>query len=297
VIDLLAEQLAHSGLRPDCNRSAYIRDRILFFGEMELERVSRVLGPLDLGRSFTINRLGFGYVLTEFATAPVPWKATGEDVFSLGALANLIVVAFDKLADSGLTVEGVMPPEVAHGADSVSASPVARLASEYYRRLRSLPWRRDGVLTSVENAIRRMYQAEVASIHLGEQLPPHLWRRKCCLPFVVMALPAWAREDDFSSSAYLRHLHWLYRVGHFLGALDDAIDFEPDRAQGRPNYWRHSGASMGTTTAIRIARWGSQVLAAWDEQTQGAARNLVLRESFLTTVWAWLKLSEPATLV
>lgn len=271
LISQLTEQLTARGLLPDPTQAPYVCGRILLLGQVELRELLRALPHCSIDAAFSISRLGFGYTLTEFALAPLHLGAESKSILSLGALANLIVTLFDIELDAGR-------PGFNAAIDS--------LISEYFKRLNALCSDRARTAT-IQKAIARMYDAETATASRGQLLSPKLWRRKCCLPFVVMMLPAWHPVPEIPVRQYLQHLRWTYRLGHFFGSLDDAVDLQKDIVSGHPNRW--NGACCRSQTAVEIAKLGRNVLSAWDARVAQNRHNSVIRETFLTAISQWLK--------
>jgi hypothetical protein len=102
-----------------------------------------------------------------------------------------------------------------------------------------------------------------------------LWRRKSALPWVVMGMGGWSTEVG-----ELRHLMWLYRLGCFLGRIDDAADVERDNAQGRLNTF----AGLDNGQVLAIARNGRNLLRWWDKR----CRDADTRSAFLYCVNSWI---------
>jgi hypothetical protein len=282
--DLVTEvlhELAAAGLAPDPARYDYLAARLLLYGERVLRQLpSDVGGALQQRQSAAVRMLGFGYVMTEFAAAPVAVPSDAR-VPALGALANLIVSLYDAELDAG----------AAPGSIISGGSLLASLVELYYSRLDALA-RGGGPLEALlRRAINRMYHAERST---GGANSLAIWRRKSALPFVVMGLPAWFAHPAAHARSCHAHLAWLYRLGRFFGWIDDAADLEDDCAAGRLNYFR-GAAPAGTAT--RIAREGTRILAEWQAGITPGRYAGVLSESFLQAAWAWLSAPGTATLL
>jgi hypothetical protein len=232
-------------------------------GQDEWQRLKPALEPFDIDPALAVRWLGCGYALTQFIMAPaMPSGDRREAVFSLGALVNLMVVVCDRLLDSGRSIEEVLPrAELLTGGGP--GSPVMVMLREYLRQHGDMP--------GLRRIVGRMFEAEIATVRMGDNLPRREWRRKCCLPFVLMGLPSNC------------HPGWLYRLGRFFGALDDAVDLEEDRKTRQPNYWNNAPVAPAV-----LGTWGEQVLSRWDKTVPAIADTVIYRESFLNLVWAWL---------
>jgi hypothetical protein len=279
----LACEFAKHNLLPDSEIRRCIQREAEIFGKSEWAALGR-LGPLGTQANRGINLLGLGYVLTEFLAAPVITPATPA-ILSLGALVNLMVVVCDRLLDGGVEIEQVLP-QVELNAGGGDSSPVMLLLREYFRGLAAIPLNKP-LLSTIVTAITRMFEAESRTLIQQPGLSYLYWLRKSALPFVVMGLPAWAGSQSVDRSRCIRHLNWLYRVGRFFGALDDAVDFEEDEGTGQPNRWQ-GNTWPGPVIAKRIADWGECVIRGWDSLVPKEGRTAVLRETFLYIVSGWL---------
>ncbi len=224
--------------------------------------------------------LGWGFAITEFLTAPTLIAGLNRaQICSLGGLVNLIVVASDRLLDSG---HGIEPPT---NSTAESGSPLQQLQSRYFSSLAALNLE-EPLSRMTARAIPLMYEAEIATTRQEGCLPHKLWLRKCCLPFVVMALPACGKSSLEGRELSFRYLNWLYRVGRFLGAVDDATDYSDDVEATRPNYFNESKRTRPAAMQ-RIAGWGFEVLREWDRFVPRTCESEISRETFLHTVWGW----------
>ena len=275
-IDFLANQLVANGISPELNLWPEIRERIQHRGLAEYR-------ALTLDDSFILNRtkaqilLGSGYVLSEFLLQPmgIPVKLR-KPIASAGAVLNLTVVACDRLLESGLSVSEVVPLfEPGLGA---SESTVDRLMRCYRKRLADLGLDRP-LSPTINEAIRRMFEAEAHSVSSRPDLPFRVWLRKSALPFVTMGLPACA---DVS------YLRWLYRLGCVFGAVDDIADYAMDLERNEPNVLRDYSDEQRFKFISRLARRGAQVLAEWDSLVPRSYEFAARREIFAYFVWNWI---------
>jgi hypothetical protein len=285
----IARTLRAAGLRPDPEYFDYIRARMYRHGELEYGRLLESAGPeLERRAPHAIRLLGFGHVITEFSVAHlgIPGRPN-RAVLSLGALSNLIVSLYDGLLDSGQDPERVLPRSRITGAtgESKAGDPLlGSLVDLYFARLAALPHPNTAVHQTLRNAIVRMYDAERAtSGPLGYTRT--VWRRKSALPIVIMGLPVWMTVPLLENRVYRAHLQWLYRLGQFIGWIDDAADQHADRAAGRPNYF---SAGTGPALARRIARQGARIVEAWNAGAPPCRYGRTLLETFLAITWSWL---------
>lgn len=283
----LATSLAERGLlAPPQNRSG-LRQRIELLGKAEWSTLAHLdLHQIDPAKA--VRLLGKGYAFTEFLIAPVAEPpATRTSVCSLGALMNLMVVVCDRLLDAGEGVQSVLPAAQLAASGS-EASPVMVLLREYFRRLPDT-CREKLFLQTIRKSVTSMFEAEIQTVSFGSHLPYRFWLRKCSLPFVLMGLPACCENRRERPERYFRHLRWLYRVGRFFGALDDAMDREDDARTGHPNYWNAYDCKLRPSVASKIADYGGAVLGGWESLLPSANQNVDLRETFLYFVRGWLE--------
>ena len=285
----IAPALRKAGLRPDPEYFDYIRARMYHRGELEYEGLLEKAGPeLEHRVPQAIRLLGFGHVITEFAVAHlgIPGRPNPA-VLSLGALYNLIVSTYDGLLDSGQDPERILPRSRVTGTAGKSKAGdllLGNLVDLYFARLSALPHPHAAVHQTLRSAIVRMYDAERAtSGPLGYTRT--VWRRKSALPIVIMGLPVWMTVPLLQNCAYRAHLKWLYRLGQFIGWIDDAADMNADRAAGRPNYF---SACAGPSVARRIARQGARIVEAWNAGAPRSRYGRTLLETFLAVTWSWL---------
>ena len=282
IVTEVLHELAAAGLAPDPARYDYLAARLLLYGERVLRQLpSGVSAALQQRESAAFRMLGFGYVLTEFAVAPVTAQPDAR-VPALGALANLIVSLYDGELDTG----------AAPGSIISGSSLLARLVELYYSRLDALAGAGGPLEVLLRRAIDRMYHAERFTGRGANSRA--IWRRKSALPFVVMGLPVWFAHPAARVRSCHAHLAWLYRLGRFFGWIDDAADLEDDCAACRLNYFR-GAAPVGTAT--RIAREGARILAEWQAGITPGRHAGVLSETFLQAAWAWLSPPGTATLL
>ena len=285
---MVSEALVERGLITEPSSTSYI-NRATSLGEAEWGWLAQI-GPIDLSPAKATRLLGAGFVLTEFLIAPVSTcKVQRDRLCSLGALANLMVVACDRLLDDGVSVDKVLPPaELDAGGGESSA--VMRLLREYMRRFETIRPEQP-LRETVGKIVARMFEAETRTVRLRNRLAYRFWLRKCSLPFVLMGAPAWTGLRVETPKGYLHHLGWLYRLGRFFGALDDAVDFAGDASSGQPNLWQSWNEEQHPVLARRVADWAGLILRDWDSLVTRTIETAVLREVFLQNVWSWL---EPA---
>lgn len=302
---LLWDELTAAGLvSVDGSGHAYqtLRAEISRRGSVERDRIVGVVGRgtwrravSTLGRAAPeedcIRVLGFGSALTEFAVAPLGLARPGADfVCALGALANLIVSLYDNWLDLGFRPAVVLPRSFLQAiADSrpwvrpcarvsaaVTLSPqrlfMMRLVAQYFSRLDALPYasRRRAVRDFATRAVARMYDAELETLRTPQMgCRARSLRRKASLPFVVLGVPAWLVVERQPSVGLGWHIRWLYRLGEFIGWIDDANDLREDLEAGRPSLLaRELATAKGcrlheAALARRVAALGAQVLLEW----------------------------------
>lgn len=285
---LLAEAVKELGLEEDRELRAQVRRRIECAAHAEWQEFGP-LAPEGVTAGRAKHLLGAGFSLTAFLVAPVYGDAVEHaELCHLGGIVNLMVVVCDSLLDGGARGEDVLPArELKTGGGEGSA--VMILLREFMRGVmaRGVDAR---LLKTVEKALQRMFEAESGTVGACGAIDYRYWLRKSALPFVVMAIPAWGGRRLTDHELYRQHVRWLYRVGRFLGAVDDAVDFLDDCRTGHPNCWRAWDRNPAAA-AHRVAMWGKQILEWWDSLVPRTTRSAVLRETFLHNVWEWL---EPA---
>jgi len=225
-------------------------------GETELARLRTVAGIVGWRRLMTALKLrdpekacsrvlGFGSVLTHALANGVSGETGGEQVRHLGAVANFLVSAFDRVADrteGGLLVDyASLTRFAARPARSwadylnpTSSAAFGQIVRHYYASLGVLSFSGTNAAATrlVHRTIVRMYRAEVAS--LGPcSVDNRTARRKSRLPFVVMGLPALLTIP--STSGMAGYLKWLCACGDLFGWLDDVVDLDSDVRTGRAN--------------------------------------------------------------
>lgn len=275
-------------MRPDPELAPVLRARIEDFGQEEWNQLNWMqLSAL----SPAVERylLGAGCALTAFLIAPVPVKLNWAEYRSLcsqGAVVNLMVVMCDRLLDGGSSLDSVLPPfELAAGGGD--SSPVMGLLRQYFQRLQSLG-ANDRLQRTIGRVVRQMFEAEARTINSNGEIAYRFWLRKSALPFVLMALPVWSCCGVESADAYFRHVRWLYRVGRFFGAVDDAVDFVEDSCSGHPNCWYSWRRQSRPSAARRVAAWGKGILDEWDSLMRMRVESAIIRETFLHNIWEWL---------
>jgi hypothetical protein len=322
---LLCGELEHAGLLPDRDQVMTCRRDVTRMGAEQATALAGVVGTplwiqalLRLGRPFpqadAERVLGFGTMLTAFMLPPVRIdEALSRELLTLGAHANLLVGLFDLVADecpgSALPLSAAIVESACAGRGRVrlawrphTGTPVARLLtrilSTYVRRLDRLPYsgRHRQVRALQTRAILAMYDAELRTLGSVSAVTDRVMRRKSALPFVVMGMPGWLAVERVPPSMFRAHLRWLYRVGSFLGWIDDAADLGADLAAGRPNRVAAALAREGSGSALdsaerlarAIASAGTRIMAermsALPSRHPGAAAGDVLP----TVVLSWL---------
>ena len=324
---LLRVELEYAGLLPDADRVRACRRDVSRVGSEEAAALAGLVGPslwmqalAQLGRPFPQadceRVLGFGASLTAFMLPPVHIdESLSRELCTLGAHANLLVSLFDQVADecSG-TALPLSPAIVARACagrgrarlawGSNSGAPVARLLtrllSAYVRRRDRLTYSRryQPVRALHTRAIVAMHAAELETLASASGVTDRVIRRKSALPFVVMGLPAWLAVERVPPATFRAHLRWLYRVGSFLGWIDDAADLDADRAGGRPNRvataLASEGRARGSTCdgaerlARAIARDGTRIMAEREAALTSGHCGRAADDVLTTVVLSWL---------
>ncbi|MGQ0714857.1 MAG: hypothetical protein ACT4PJ_14185 [Gemmatimonadaceae bacterium] len=320
-------ELRRAGVLPDDARYDEGRRAVTRAGVQECALLERAIGHRLWNRGLValhrphaqadcVRVLGFGRLLTEFLLPAHPIdRSAHDDVLHLGALANLIVALFDHFADNSTLGAQMLSPaslERACGGSrahlrwrSLFGAPegrlIARLVLEYFRRLDRLPFarRRTGVGALVSRAILAMYAAELATLQQAQPSKKVL-RRKCALPLVVMALPAWLAVERIEQSKLRSHVRYAYRVGEFIGAIDDAADADLDLVSGRSNGVLQAlharGAApdiLSSNLAREIAREGVRLLEEQPGLAVESKDRDHARDALGLVVRSWLS-GEPA---
>ncbi len=283
----LSAELAAADFAPSPLLVKLVGSRIADRGASELDRVGLSgLQDEDL-RRICIHHLGVGACFTEFLISslklPRDFRAKAA---SLGGLAHTIYAAFDSLLDFSQTVPDVFGdyrPLISDSEVSDKQTLVVTLVQRYFRALNALSSEGDKVRTLLDDAIRKLYDAELESA-IKVDIRRRTWWRKNALPIVVMGLPGWFSPLKGSNISFSEQLFWLGRVGEFLGWVDDFSDYERDCASGQPNRLRNSSEDSIERLARQVAAKGRRVLAAWDLRNALSAP----RDVFTVIVWGWL---------
>jgi hypothetical protein len=266
-----------------------------------------------------IRILGYGRLLTEYATVWVDVPAVArENVVTLGALTNLIVTWYDQYVDH-CAMPAVLPRWmlsdgladrrhwlrlIAGSVGTPGCQLMSRLLDEYLTRLRELEGDRCMTPTSLllRRTILAMYDAHATATtrsHSVARHTDHASVRKGALPFVVMALPVWLVANVRDRSLFAAHMRWTYRLGAFIGWIDDAIDLEQDREAGQANlvdraFSGNAGGASARVIVRDIVRLGARVVADWHRRVRavygyGAARDMSDEVGAVlgATVYSW----------
>ena len=307
--ELLWRELDARGLIPSAVEYQRLRDAVARSGEVSWRLTLGGVGRdrWDAANA-TLSRpwisddpqriLGFGWWMTRFLIAPLRLpEGMHSAVADAGALANLIVALYDQLVDSGRPGPAILAPTAfdssAHAQLQWQAPEVelvdpskhvmGALVDRYFDLVAAIP---PGPLSNAVDAlhpraIRRMYDAENqlaegdnrsanGSLEDYVKCVPVLQRRKAALPFVVMGLPGWSAASGTSSLDMACHLRWMYRVGTFLGWIDDAVDLDDDlagRAANRVRCAIGAHSSRAAALAISIAHSGARCMDDWRRHT------------------------------
>ena len=263
-------------------------------GQHEFSRVRSEIdsntGPFLLPM---VRSLGTGAAITSFVIAPISLpRESQRAVTTLGALATLIVSAFDVVLDRGEFVPDLFaPPDSSEFREKDPKALVLReLVALYYRWLEELPQSRKGVRILIDRAIKNMYYAELKSANQCD-VRRNIWWRKNVLPFAVMSLPAWLIASCDSPVRFRNHLTWVCRLGEFFGWLDDCVDYVDDSNSRRVNCIDRRLRSVSEPVLARsIAAQAGRVLAQWDSWNAPSD----VRDIFTVLVWSWIENSPAA---
>lgn len=312
--DLLRAELRSRGVLPDARTYERVRREITLIGEEERSRVERIAGRgwnralarLERPRpeEDVARVLGFGHALTGFVVAPLDLSA-GEraEVAGLGATANLLVTTYDRIVDLGGDPDAALPRRALELAAAgrrlrlallgigspVERRVLTRIVAHYFDRLGELPGygSRPAVRRAVERHVWEMYEAERRTLESGGPDEGTL-RVVSAYPFVVMGLPGWLATPEVPDGRYGRHLDWLYRVGEFVGRIDDIVDLREDAVDGVYNPVAARRDAVGDDRVVReIADAGRAVVDGWEELTGTADLPEVAREALGTCVVSW----------
>ncbi len=278
----LALALAGSGLKMDAAAQAQVRSRTLEFGHAEWNLLAgnKLVGVKP---SKARRLLGVGYALTEFLAAPVLGIRPAVEICSLGAIVNLMAVLCDAALDAGVPMAEILPDS------SPIDPPVSALLKIHKLQLQAL--KPDPALRSlIEKLLRSMIAAEAQTVVLRHRLPYRLWLRKSAFPMVLMGVTAWAIPHSHPAALQrVRHIRWLAKVGRFLGAIDDAADYQADFDNHHPNYFQLQPSVHQAVIGNKIAFWCKDILQEWDSWVAKGSEADSMRATFLNVTWAWLQ--------
>jgi hypothetical protein len=112
----------------------------------------------------------------------------------------------------------------------------------YFKSLKEICLERNKVhlYHAILTIVARMHEAETASFKRNLTRTEHL--RKNGLPFVILGITAWLSIDQKKDR--WRHLLWTYRVGSFLGIVDDLVDYDNDFKENQINQFLMDNADL-----------------------------------------------------
>jgi hypothetical protein len=252
--------------------------------------------------------LGFGACLTEFVIDPVPIPDRfGNKLVELGALANIFAATFDLFLDSGICGPDVVAQQVVlslslSSVKGTAAHPtygkfaekiIGDLLTEYYRLLHGFDGGANGrfVQNLLAADIERLFAAEAKTLDRKSCDVEEL-KDKSALLLVIMGLPAWLAADRVELERIIEHRRWLYKVGDFMGWIDDIADLESDRRRDHPNrvaMWLKLGNPQ-RAPLDEIVRYLSGMAASIMEGWKSHCRGKFRHEFTLSAaVVSWLK--------
>lgn len=265
--------------------------------DLALPRSSDGRMPFD-----TVRILGFGHGLTDYICASLTLDtADRTTVNELGALANLIVCFYDYALDRSDAPILTLPEPVLQAM--ISRRPdlrlvlaryvgpperilMARLVRHWFHDVSKLAKRHgpNDLLAIIHRAVVSMYQSEHAARTAPIDACRLVLRRKNALPFVVMGLPAWLAVADVDPVELRAHLRWTYRLGLFLGVIDDAVDLQTDLETGQPNQFMLQPPPQVTAAAER----GARISASWRSRAVAELRDdLQVTNMFAGVIASW----------
>ncbi len=290
VAQCVAAELAARGFMTDPLCGKLVGARMADRGEREFQCLRKESVSLASFPAMCIHHLGVGASFTEFLICGLPLdRGLKSELATLGGIAHAIFAVFDALLDVSRCVPVLFGNNPQLSADSETCGKqqlVLDLVDLYFRKLDSLPATAPPVRRLLEQAIQRLYKAELRTAD-PNALRWSTWWRKNALPIVIMGLPAWLHMRESYQSEFAGHVLWLGRVGEFLGWLDDAADYERDASAGSANWLRLRHKSSIDDCARRIAAKGRLVLNSWDSRNADSP----VRDTFTVIAWNWLSVT------
>ncbi len=272
---ILIRELENSGVVPCASASVNLRFHVEQAGESGVRELRHLNCP-SLESPASARRFGWGFVFTGFLIAPS--GAIDTYLCSLGALSNLMIVTCDDLIDSGVPVHSVLPE---HQRESGGDASAVMLLLQHYLQAASELLLTPNLCRTMKKVIANMFDAEARTVTSPGALPYLFWLRKCSLPLVLMALPA------FHAGRAQHYLSWIYRVGRFLGVVDDALDLQNDSLHNQPNCLLPLSEPDRLSLIGRTAAWGVSCMREWDALVPSNSHTILAREAFLQTIWGW----------
>jgi hypothetical protein len=96
-------------------------------------------------------------------------------------------------------------------------------------------------------------------------------RRRSAYALVLQGIPIWFTCPQPDISLLRWHIHWLYRLGTFIGWVDDCVDIFADWHAHAPNVLL-STLTLPLNTSVRdvalhFAKQGERILSSWYSHT------------------------------
>ncbi len=289
-----------------------IRTRALLLAD-GVKRQYYQLGGRDLTEALGIpdenieHLLGHGYGLTRYLIAPIlSAEEESDKIGEVGAVLSLLITLYDHGLDDGLiepitgrqAISGVGQLEtIKHGSNFNPLQPIFQL---YWSLLRSLPSRgiKELIMDKLVGYFQLMFDEENQTVITRQIHSQELAIvRKSALPGVVFSLPAFIILPNEALNMYDAHLRWSYRVGDFLGILDDAVDIEEDLQKNHPNriVMRYKVNELATIDCDAISNnvvtLAKRIDREWTSRCSGRNTQPIVSSAALSaSIMSWLKI-------
>ncbi len=220
-------------------------------GSEQLERLTTLLGSgierfsrrAGLRNETVVRILGFGYLKASYFLSGITDKDK-ETFHHLGAVANLIVSLYDHIIDQFSMRRNPLTPKMflnaLNGRSLFLRFTYSRTQRVFYDIVRyylstlrtiCVDRNQQSIYETITLLIFRMYSAERACAVGRSNVTDHA--RKSALPIVMTGITGWLCMP--SPLDRWKHLLRMYRIGIFLGQVDDLVDFEEDKKSGDVN--------------------------------------------------------------
>lgn len=249
-----------------------------------------------------VRLMGWGARFAYFCSAPVA-DTQYDAVLALGGLTNLIIALYDFELDERpgrhtppFTEEWLASAFVnTESPSSASASRLEQLVMLYIKNLHAMPYShtRPHIARLIQKTIVRLHRIEnQTQTQLGEGNRQRVARMRSGYLFMLFGLPIWLAAASIDEDNLCWHMHWLYRLGVFLGWIDDWSDALNDRQTHHPNVVNSALRNQPNYLQLvsRIARQGDHIRKDW---RQAVPLHLLYLERVLkVAVTSWSAQSE-----